>query len=54
MFHLNLMRADRLNQVTFFNQFEAGWSYVDYFFVVSGLIMVYVHRLAIVQLTVDS
>ena len=31
MFHLNDMSAERLNQVTFFNLFQAGWSGVDYF-----------------------
>lgn len=44
MIHLDLMSAERLNQVIFFNLFEAGWSGVDYFLVLSGLIVVYVHR----------
>src|SRR4028119_854653 len=47
MVHLNIMSVNRLNQVTFFNLFQGGSSGVDYFFVLSGLIMVYVHRSAI-------
>ena len=47
MFHLKEMSAKRLNQVTFFNLFQAGSRGVDYFFVLSGFIMVYVHRSAI-------
>lgn len=49
MFHVNQMSVERLNQVTFFNLFRAGSSGVDYFFVLSGFIMVYVHRSAIGQ-----
>ncbi|WP_333203461.1 hypothetical protein [Microcoleus sp. S28C3] len=49
MFHLNPMRAERLNQVNFFNQFQAGWSDVDCFFVGSDFIVVYVHRSAIAK-----
>ena len=33
MVHLTIKSAENLNQVTFFNLFQAGWSGVDYFFV---------------------
>ena len=47
MVHVTITSAETFNQVTFFNLFRAGLIGVDYFFVLSGFIMVYVHRSAI-------
>jgi len=47
MVHITIKSVENLNQVSFLNLFGAGGSGVDYFFVLSGFIMVYVHRSAI-------
>jgi peptidoglycan/LPS O-acetylase OafA/YrhL len=43
LFHFNEMSKERLNSSTFGNIFGAGWNGVEYFLVLSGFIMIYVH-----------